>query len=77
MTPQEHQVALLVGAGLSDRLIAERLKLAPSTVATYVQRIRDRLDLAGRRDIAARVTVGRHPARPEACLCRAAGGDRA
>ena len=53
LTAQEREIALLVSDGLSDHAIAHRLALAPTTVATYVRRIRDRLDLAGRRDLEA------------------------
>jgi len=70
LTAQEQEIALLVGDGLSNRAIARRLALAPSTIATYVRRIRDRLDLAGRGDLAAWVNARRDPAHPEAGLRR-------
>ena len=59
LTAQEREIALLVGDGLSDRMIGERLALAPSTVATYVRRIRDRLGLADRQGLAAWVNARR------------------
>jgi DNA-binding NarL/FixJ family response regulator len=70
LTTQERDIALLVGDGLPDRAIAHRLALAPTTVATYVRRIRDRLDLAGLRDLEAWVNARRDPAHPEAGLRR-------
>ena len=70
LTAQERDIALLIGDGLSDHAIAHRLALAPSTVATYVRRIRDRLGLASRRDLAAWVSARRNPAHPEAGLRR-------
>src|SRR5215204_2989145 len=70
LTVQEQAVAMLVGDGLSDRAIAHRLALAPTTVATYVRRIGDRLDLAGRQDLVAWVNARRDPAHPEAGLRR-------
>jgi len=77
LTAQELQVGLLMGDGLSDRLVAQRLELAPTTVATYVRRIRDRLDLASRADVAAWVNARRDPAHPEAGLRRGDVGDGA
>jgi DNA-binding NarL/FixJ family response regulator len=70
LTAQEWEIALLVGDGLSDRMIGERLALAPTTVAPYVRRIRDRLGLADRRGLAAWVDARRDPAHPEAGLRR-------
>jgi DNA-binding NarL/FixJ family response regulator len=70
LTAQERDIALLVGDGLSDLAIAHRLVLAPTTVATYIRRIRDRLDLAGRWDLEAWVNARRDPGHPEAGLRR-------
>lgn len=51
LTQREREVALLVAAGLKNVLIARKLKLSPTTVATYVQRIQSRLGLSSRRQI--------------------------
>jgi len=70
LTAQERDIALLVSDGLSDHAIAHRLALAPTTVATYVRRIRDRLDLTARQDLAVWVNARRDSAHPEAGLRR-------
>jgi two-component system nitrate/nitrite response regulator NarL len=61
LTPREREVALLVAAGLPNAEIARRLGLSPSTVGTYLQHIRQRLDLRTRLEIAAWVHAGRSP----------------
>src|SRR4051812_42655160 len=53
---REHEVALLVAAGLPNAEIARQLGLSPSTVGTYLQHIRQRLGLDSRAAIAAWVT---------------------
>ncbi len=70
LTAQERDVALLIGEGLKDYAIARRLSIAPKTVATYVRRIRSRLNLASRQELVAWVTARRDPAHPEAGLAR-------
>jgi DNA-binding NarL/FixJ family response regulator len=70
LTTQERDIALLVGDGLSDQAIARHLALAPSTITTYVRRIRDRLDPANRRNLEAWVNARRDSAHPEAGLGR-------
>ena len=61
LTPREHEVALLVAAGLPNAAIAQQLGLSPSTVGTYLQHIRQRLDLRNRLEIAAWVHAGHSP----------------
>jgi DNA-binding NarL/FixJ family response regulator len=67
LSEREHQVAELVAQGLKDVVIARHLGLSPSTVGCYVQRIRDRLKLTARADIATWMTrrLG-----PDACAPR-------
>jgi len=48
LTPREREVALCVIDGLSDREIAERLRLSHHTVSQYVKRIYRKLDVASR-----------------------------
>jgi two-component system, NarL family, nitrate/nitrite response regulator NarL len=67
LPPREHEVALLVAAGLPNAEIARQLGLSPSTVGTYLQHIRQRLDLRTRLEIAAWVHACRSPDDPEAC----------
>jgi DNA-binding CsgD family transcriptional regulator len=45
-------VAELVAEGLTNRQIAERLGLSPRTVATHLDRVRDKLGLRSRTRIA-------------------------
>jgi DNA-binding CsgD family transcriptional regulator len=52
---------LLVAAGLPNAEIARQLGLSPSTVGTYLQRIRDRLGLTSRAEIATWVNAHRSP----------------
>jgi DNA-binding NarL/FixJ family response regulator len=47
LTERERQVLALMAEGLTDRGIAQRLTISPKTVATHVQHIFDRLDVAG------------------------------
>jgi len=43
LAPREHEIALLIAAGLKTTVIARRLGLAPETVNTYIQNIKGRL----------------------------------
>jgi RNA polymerase sigma factor (sigma-70 family) len=48
LTPREREVALRVVDGLSDREIADRLRLSPHTVRQYVKRTYRKLDVNSR-----------------------------
>jgi DNA-binding CsgD family transcriptional regulator/tetratricopeptide (TPR) repeat protein len=52
LTPREREVALLVGEGLTNRQIAERLYLSERTAQNHVQHILTKLDLPNRGQIA-------------------------
>ncbi|MEU6273786.1 LuxR C-terminal-related transcriptional regulator [Streptomyces populi] len=52
LTGREFMVVELVAEGLTNRQIAERLGLSPHTVATHLDRIRDKLGLRSRTRIA-------------------------
>jgi len=52
LTPAEFRVVRLVARGLSNRAIAEELFLSQNTVQTHMSRIRDKLGLRSRLDIA-------------------------
>lgn len=71
LTPTERAVALHVAEGLKNREIAMCLGMGVATVSLYVRRIRLRLDLASREDIATWVKVRQVPGDPEGRLCRA------
>jgi DNA-binding CsgD family transcriptional regulator len=76
LTPREREVALLVGDGLDDAEIGRRLGLTLKTVGSYVQRVRLRLGLASRRDIAPWVNARRDSNDPGAPLRRADDDER-
>ncbi|MBS2548180.1 AAA family ATPase [Catenulispora sp. NL8] len=68
LTPAEFRVVRLVARGLSNRAIAEELFLSQNTVQTHLARIRDKLGLRSRLDIARaagfRADAGRDPVKP-------------
>jgi DNA-binding NarL/FixJ family response regulator len=53
LTPREHEVLQLIGAGVPYKRIAARLHVAESTVKTTVRSIKDKLDLVTREDLVA------------------------
>ena len=52
LTPREREVARLLAEGYSDRRIADALFIAPSTVATHVHHILQKLNLRSRVQVA-------------------------
>ena len=65
MTPREREVAALAAGGLSNRAIAERLRLSVRTVENRLQAVYERLGLEGREQLAAALDAsgkgGRQP----------------
>jgi DNA-binding CsgD family transcriptional regulator len=53
LTVREHEVAALAADGLSSREIAEKLYVSHRTVENHLQRIYDKLGVAGRQELAA------------------------
>lgn len=53
LTPREREVAQLIGQGMSNRSIAERLFISPATVARHVANINTKLGFNSRNQIAA------------------------
>jgi ATP/maltotriose-dependent transcriptional regulator MalT len=51
LTQREQDIALLVGQGLSNRQIAERLYLSPKTVETHLTRVFAKLNVSARGDL--------------------------
>jgi len=59
LSPREMEVLTLVGAGLTNREVAERLIVTEGSVKTYLQRILQKLHLKNRAEAIAHAT--RHP----------------
>nr|WP_249408828.1 response regulator transcription factor [Frigoribacterium sp. CFBP 8751] len=56
LTPREGEVLELLGAGLTNRAIAERLYLSESTVKTHLVRVFAKLGVDGRAAAVAEAT---------------------
>lgn len=56
LTRRQCEVAILLANGVSDKDIAFRLELAPSTIPTYVKRIGKRLGLNLQRNLRIQIT---------------------
>jgi len=52
LTPAERRVAELVALGLADKVIAQRLGLAPGTVKIHLHRVYKRLGITNRTALA-------------------------
>lgn len=52
LTPREHEIASLVGAGLPNLEIARRLGVSVTTVRTHLRRVYSKLQLASRIELA-------------------------
>jgi len=70
LSARELEVALLVSDGLQDAVIAQRLGLAVSTTGLTVRRIRQRLCLKDRQELAAWVAARRSSADTSRALRR-------
>ena len=53
LTPREREVAILVGRGYSNRRIAQELAIAEKTAEVHAHRVREKLGLSSRAQIAA------------------------
>jgi DNA-binding NarL/FixJ family response regulator len=51
LTPREHQVALLVGRGLSNKEVARELGLSDGTVKLHMHKILEKLGVRNRNDL--------------------------
>ena len=59
LSPRERQITRLILDGLEPKIIARRLGLAESTVRTYILRVRWRLNVRSRAEVATWATA--HP----------------
>jgi DNA-binding NarL/FixJ family response regulator len=64
LTTREHEVALLITRGLTNRQIADALIISERTVDTHVQNILGKLGLASRAQVGAWIVERRSPSRP-------------
>jgi DNA-binding NarL/FixJ family response regulator len=53
MTPREQEVVALIGEGLSNKEIAERMQIALHTVKSHVHNVLEKLALRTRLQVAA------------------------
>jgi predicted ATPase/DNA-binding CsgD family transcriptional regulator len=58
LTPREHEVVALLGAGLSNREIARELFISPATAARHVANILAKLDFSSRSQVAVWASTG-------------------
>lgn len=56
LTPREHEVALLVAKGLSNKEISNQIYLSEGTVKNYITKILDKLELSNRTELAVLLT---------------------
>jgi two-component system nitrate/nitrite response regulator NarL len=54
LTPRERQITLLVSEGLTDKLVAEQLNLAESTVKIHLHHIYRKFGIPNRTALSAR-----------------------
>jgi DNA-binding NarL/FixJ family response regulator len=60
LTEREHEILQLIGEGLSNRQIGERLSLAEKTVKNYVSHLLAKLGMSRRAQVAVLATERRH-----------------
>jgi DNA-binding CsgD family transcriptional regulator len=53
MTPREHEVIALIGEGMSNKEISQRLNIATHTVKSHVRNVMEKLALHTRLQLAA------------------------
>ena len=71
LSARELEVALLIGEGLKDVVVARLLAISVSTVRALVRRMRFRLGLTSRAAVVDWVAARHTPGQPEAALRRA------
>jgi DNA-binding CsgD family transcriptional regulator len=61
LTPTETQVARLIGQGLTNQAVAERLFVSPNTVGTHVRHVFEKLGVRSRTELAGRIARDPRP----------------
>ena len=61
LTPTEAQVARLIGEGLTNKAVAERLFVSPNTVGTHVRHVFEKLGVQSRTELAGRIARDARP----------------
>ena len=61
LTPTETQVARLIGEGLTNKAVAERLFVSPNTVGTHVRHVFEKLGVGSRTELAGRIARDARP----------------
>ena len=61
LTPTETQVARLIGEGLTNKAVAERLFVSPNTVGTHVRHVFEKLGVRSRTELAGRIARDARP----------------
>lgn len=55
LTPRERQIALLASSGMTNRQIADEMKLSPNTIANHLKNVFRKLDVRSRTELAWRL----------------------
>ena len=58
LTPREHEIALLVSAGMSNKEIAHRIEVSAGTVKIHLSNIFQKLNVSNRTSLAAMALQG-------------------
>jgi DNA-binding CsgD family transcriptional regulator len=58
LTPTQAETALLVAEGLSDKKLAERLRVRPNTARHHVEQVRSKLGVSSRAAVTAKILSG-------------------
>lgn len=64
LTNREHEIVMLIREGLSNRAVADRLKLSPRTVESHIYRAMSKTGTTCREDLAALLPRGQQPKSP-------------
>lgn len=74
LSPREREIAILLAKGLKDAEIGDTIGMASGSIRVYIARIKRRLKVLSRREIAAWVTTRLDPDDPSGTSLRRATG---